>query len=50
MPGKRRPVFIGLLDIFEIAVVSLGSPHGNQERSSEGDIENTVGRYEGSKW
>ena len=32
-------------DIFDIAVVSLGSPHGNQERSSEGDTENAAGRY-----
>ena len=47
LPTKRRPAFSGLLDIFEIAVVSLGSPHGNQERSSEDDIENAVGWYNG---
>ena len=45
LPTKRRPAFSGLLGIFEIAVVSLGSPHGNRERSSEGDTENAVGRY-----
>ena len=38
--GHRHPP-----DIFEIAAVSLGSPHGNQERSSEGDIEKAIGRY-----
>ena len=39
-PGYRHPP-----DRFEVTVVSLGSPHGNQERSSEGNIENAIGRY-----